>query len=255
MTDKERELGESFPFEETADQASAIERATDESASTVKSAVAANEEVQHRLTTSEGAAEHTVDVISRVSGSIHALNESTGKIEQVIGVIADIAEQTNLLALNAAIEAARAGEHGRGFAVVADEVRTLSRRTSDSTRDISQWVQDLVSGVSSVDALLEEMRDAGSSNREHLAALKGHLQSLQGQFVDLENHSAEISSAVAFQRDEIGRVGRRSTALDESADFLIETVEQTRTISEALRQESVSMRQLIARFRTAAEPA
>ncbi|OAN92641.1 chemotaxis protein [Marinobacter sp. EhC06] len=238
-----------------ADQASAIERATDESANTVKSAVAANEEVQHRLTTSEGAAEHTVDVISRVSGSIHALNESTGKIEQVIGVIADIAEQTNLLALNAAIEAARAGEHGRGFAVVADEVRTLSRRTSDSTRDISQWVQDLVSGVSSVDALLEEMRDAGSSNREHLAALKGHLQSLQGQFVDLENHSAEISSAVAFQRDEIGRVGRRSTALDESADFLIETVEQTRTISEALRQESVSMRQLIARFRTAAEPA
>jgi len=73
--------------------------------------------------------------------------------------------------------------------------------------------------------------------------------------VDLENHSAEISSAVAFQRDEIGRVGRRSTALDESADFLIETVEQTRTISEALRQESVSMRQLIARFRTTEEPA
>ena len=139
--------------------------------------------------------------------------------------------------------------------MVADEVRTLSRRTSDSTRNISQWVQDLVSGVSSVDDLLEEMRDAGSSNREHLAALKGHLQSLQGQFVDLENHSAEISSAVAMQRDEIGRVGRRSTALDESADFLIESVEQTRTISEALRQESVSMRQLIARFRTAEEPA
>lgn len=238
-----------------ADQASAIERATDESANTVKSAVAANEEVQSRLTTSEEAAEHTVDVISRVSGSIHALNESTGKIEQVIGVIADIAEQTNLLALNAAIEAARAGEHGRGFAVVADEVRTLSRRTSDSTRNISQWVQDLVTGVGSVDDLLEEMREAGSSNREHLAALKGHLQSLQGQFVDLENHSAEISSAVAMQRDEIGRVGRRSTALDESADFLIESVEQTRTISEALRQESVSMRQLIARFRTAEEPA
>ena len=236
-----------------ADQVSAIQRATDESGSTVKTAVAANDEVQNRLTNSEAAAEHTVDVISRVSGSIHALNESTGKIEQVIGVIADIAEQTNLLALNAAIEAARAGEYGRGFAVVADEVRTLSRRTSDSTRDMSQWVQDLVSGVSSVDDQLDEMREAGQSNREHLAALKSHLESLKGQFVDLESHSAEISSAVALQRDEIGRVGRRSRALDESADLLIRSVEQTRTISEALRQESVSMRKLIARFRTAGE--
>ncbi len=70
-----------------------------------------------------------MDVIGRVATSIHALNNSTGNIEQVIGVIAEIAEQTNLLALNASIEAARAGENGRGFAVVADEVRTLSRRT------------------------------------------------------------------------------------------------------------------------------
>lgn len=237
-----------------SEQASAIERATRDSADTVSSAVAANEEVQHRLGTSEAAAEHTVDVIGRVSDSIQALNESTGKIEQVIGVIADIAEQTNLLALNAAIEAARAGEHGRGFAVVADEVRTLSRRTSESTRDIGQWVQGLVTGVATVDSLLEDVRTAGNSNQEHLAALKAHLESLRGQFVNLEHLSTEISSAVVLQREEIGRVGRRSDVLEESSDFLIQSVEQTRSISEALRQESVSMRQLIARFRTASEP-
>ncbi len=237
-----------------AEQASAIERATRASADTVSGAVAANEEVQHRLGTSEAAAEHTVDVIGRVSDSIQALNESTGKIEQVIGVIADIAEQTNLLALNAAIEAARAGEHGRGFAVVADEVRTLSRRTSESTRDIGQWVQGLVTGVATVDSLLEDVRAAGNSNQEHLAALKAHLESLRGQFVNLEHLSTEISSAVVLQREEIGRVGRRSDVLEESSDFLIQSVEQTRSISEALRQESVSMRQLIARFRTASEP-
>ncbi|MBW0146094.1 methyl-accepting chemotaxis protein [Marinobacter arenosus] len=233
-----------------ADQASAIDCAAERSAETVSEAVSANAEVQQRLVISDRAAEKTVDVIGRVSASIQALNESTAKIEQVIGVIADIAEQTNLLALNAAIEAARAGEYGRGFAVVADEVRTLSRRTSDSTRDISQWVRDLVDGVGSVDGLLAEMRAAGTENREHLLALGTHLENLGLRFEQLETHSVEISAAVLAQRDEIGRVGRRSAMLDESADFLVANIENTRSISEALRRDSLSMRQLTAHFKT-----
>ena len=236
-----------------ADQASAIERVTGASSDTVSEAVRANSEVQDGLVVSERAAEHTIDVIERVSGSIRNLNESTEKIEQVIGVIADIAEQTNLLALNAAIEAARAGEHGRGFAVVADEVRTLSRRTADSTRDIRQWVQDLVAGVGAVDGLLGEMKDAGRRNREHLLALKAHLDRLKSYFAVLEEHSADIVSSVVAQREEIGRVGRRPQALDESARVLLDNVQTTRSVSEALRQESGSMRQLIARFRTASQ--
>ena len=192
-----------------------------------------------------------MEVIGRVSLSIQALSESSGKIESVIGVIADIAEQTNLLALNAAIEAARAGEHGRGFAVVADEVRTLSKRTSDSTREIRQWVTDLVTGVSGVEGLLDEMRDAGGMNRRNLDALKNHLERLGNQFTELENCSAEIGDAVAVQREEIDRVGRRSRALDDSSGSLITSVDNTRQISEYLRQESLTMRQLISRFKAA----
>jgi len=234
-----------------ANQASAIELATGNSAETVREAVAANEGVQGGLRNSEQAAEHTVEVIGRVSASIQVLSESSGNIESVIGVIADIAEQTNLLALNAAIEAARAGEHGRGFAVVADEVRTLSRRTSESTREIRQWVTDLVNGVSGVEGLLDEMREAGGRNRENLEALKDHLQRLALQFNELESRSSEISEAVSVQRAEIDRVGRRSQALDDSSGSLIASVDSTREISESLRQESVTMRQLISRFKAA----
>lgn len=233
-----------------ADQASQIEQATELSAATVRQAVVGNVEVQGGLRNSEQAAEHTVEVIARVSESIHALNDSTGKIEQVIGVIADIAEQTNLLALNAAIEAARAGEHGRGFAVVADEVRTLSRRTAESTSNIRQWVQDLVTGVGSVDGLLAEMREAGELNQSNLLALKTHLERLKNQFDELEQHSDHIRSSIALQHEEIGRVGRRAVSLSASADTLTENVDNARRVSESLRQESVSMRQLASGFRT-----
>ncbi|KXO09850.1 MULTISPECIES: methyl-accepting chemotaxis protein [Marinobacter] len=233
-----------------ADQASQIEQATELSAVTVRQAVVANVEVQGGLRNSEQAAEHTVEVIARVSESIHALNDSTGKIEQVIGVIADIAEQTNLLALNAAIEAARAGEHGRGFAVVADEVRTLSRRTAESTSNIRQWVQDLVTGVGSVDGLLAEMREAGELNQSNLLALKTHLERLKNQFDELEQHSDHIRSSIGLQHEEIGRVGRRAVSLSASADTLTENVDNARRVSESLRQESVSMRQLASGFRT-----
>jgi len=233
-----------------ADQASQIEQATELSAVTVRQAVVANVEVQGGLRNSEQAAEHTVEVIARVSESIHALNDSTGKIEQVIGVIADIAEQTNLLALNAAIEAARAGEHGRGFAVVADEVRTLSRRTAESTSNIRQWVQDLVTGVGSVDGLLAEMREAGELNQTNLVALKTHLERLKNQFDELEKHSDHIRSSIALQHEEIGRVGRRAVSLSASADTLTENVDNARRVSESLRQESLSMRQLASAFRT-----
>lgn len=233
-----------------ADQASQIEQATEQSAATVIQAVSANSEVREGLANSEKGADHTVEVIGRVSESITTLIEATGKIEQVTGVIADIAEQTNLLALNAAIEAARAGEHGRGFAVVADEVRTLSRRTSESTANIRQWVQDLVVGANNADSLLEDMAGAGEMNRSNLHALRAHLEGLAAQFHELQRQSESVQGAVALQRGEIARVGRRAEALGQSAETLTLNVEDTRLVSEALRQESVGMKQLIARFRT-----
>lgn len=231
------------------DQASFIDQAAEESATTLIASVTANSDIQEGLRKSEQAADRTVDVIGQVSDSIQVLSDSSSKIEQVIGVIADIAEQTNLLALNAAIEAARAGEHGRGFAVVADEVRTLSRRTSDSTGEIRQWVADLMSGVNGVDHLLADMTAAGEDNRHTINELREHLSLMDKRFSELEASSQEISASVTRQRDEVGRVGRRSQVLADNADQLVESVTASREVSKALRDESDSMRHLIARFR------
>lgn len=233
-----------------SDQASAIEVSTGESRETIQAAVNANADIQSGLRNSESAAEHTVEVIGRVSGSIKGLSESTSKIEKVIGVIADIAEQTNLLALNAAIEAARAGEHGRGFAVVADEVRTLSRRTADSTIEIRQWVGDLVEGVQGADQQINEMKEAGLGNRQTLEGLKAHLVTMNHRFSDLELRSAIINDALARQREEIDRVGSRSTALGDQAASLSRNVAGSREISAALKREALAMKDLTARFRT-----
>ncbi|MCK7543140.1 methyl-accepting chemotaxis protein [Marinobacter bryozoorum] len=235
-------------MDEIDSQANRVEDAARDSRGTIATALEDNRGVQLGLQRSEQAAEHTVTVIGEVSGAIQVLAASTGKVDQVVSVISDIADQTNLLALNAAIEAARAGEHGRGFAVVADEVRTLSRRTSDSTGEIRQWMTDLVENVHSIEQRLSEMRAAGYENRSEIIELRSHLEHLDEHFARLSELSANIDSAIFAQRENIERVGRRSRTLSESADRLVGSVAQTRNVSDALRLESGAIRDVVARF-------
>jgi methyl-accepting chemotaxis protein len=103
-----------------------------------------------------GGLESLVDLVRQTSDSAERLGVRSLEINVIVDLIAEIAAQTNLLALNAAIEAARAGEQGRGFAVVADEVRKLAERTSNATRDIGQRIQGIREDVDS-------MRDAMSA--------------------------------------------------------------------------------------------
>jgi methyl-accepting chemotaxis protein len=133
--------------------------------------------------------------ISAASGVIDKLRQETENIGSVLDVIRDIAEQTNLLALNAAIEAARAGEQGRGFAVVADEVRTLASRTQTSTQEIQQMIERLQSGAREAVTMMSKGNEQASESVNQAAEAGKSLAAITSGVSSIKHKTDQIASA------------------------------------------------------------
>ena len=170
-----------------------------------------------------------VEAVQASNSTIDQLNRSIAKIGDITGVIADIASQTNLLALNAAIEAARAGEQGRGFAVVADEVRKLAERTTASTADINTTVSEIqtvtAQAVSSMTLAANEVDTGIGMLRESVAGLQGIAESASV----VTQMSTQISDASRQQ-------GIASEEVAQSMQQITDLIEQNTASARAARQ-------------------
>jgi methyl-accepting chemotaxis protein len=149
----------------------------------------------HMVSNTAGAIQNLARTLESAAQSVQQVSSDSENIEKIIEVITSIAEQTNLLALNAAIEAARAGEHGRGFAVVADEVRSLATRTQDSTREIRGMIGKLQEGAGKAAQVMRDSRLLAQQTVEQTGLAEIALNKIRSEVTAINEMNAQIASA------------------------------------------------------------
>jgi len=250
---EQQRLGTSQVATAATEMASTVVHVAENAAAASNAAGEANRETN----TGRQVVTETIDSISSLSQEIERsanviteLEKDALNIGSVLDVIKSIAEQTNLLALNAAIEAARAGEQGRGFAVVADEVRSLASRTQDSTQEIQQMIEHLQKRSSEACTVMQSSREQANGSVESAAKAGESLDIIAKAVLEITEMNAQIASAAEEQSSVAEEINKNIVSINEVAESSASGAQQTMTASEQLAELADRLKSEVEQFKT-----